>query len=188
MSSGTTLGPNYADAVTYAIALHAGQKRKSTEIPYAAHLLSVSALVLEAEGTQVQAIAALLHDAPEDCGGEPVLDEIRRRFGREVGDIVEECSDSLAEDKATKAPWRDRKEAYLAHLRNDASADALLVSLADKLHNATAILRDLRTLGMSMFDRFNAGPYDTVWYYRELVAAFGDRSAHLTPGGRMLLA
>ena len=186
MSTGTQLGTDFQDALRYAVVAHDGQKRKATEIPYAAHLLAVSALVLEAGGTEVQAIAALLHDAPEDCGGQPRLDDIRRLFGGEVGDIVEACSDSLAEDAAEKAPWKDRKKKYLKHLRT-ADADVLLVSLADKLHNASAIMRDLRAVGVTVFERFNAGRSGTLWYYRRLVKEFDARRADLTPGGRVLL-
>src|SRR6476646_2241794 len=113
VSSGTQLGPKFEDAVRYVVIAHAAQKRKDTQIPYVAHLLAVSALVLEAGGTEEQAIAALLHDAAEDCGGQPRLDDIRHRFGDEIADIVEACSDSLTEDAAEKAPWKERKAQYL---------------------------------------------------------------------------
>jgi (p)ppGpp synthase/HD superfamily hydrolase len=146
----------------------------------------VSALVLEAGGTEVQAIAALLHDAPEDCGGQPRLDDIRRCFGDGVANIVEACSDSLAEDAGDKAPWRERKLAYLDHLSSTPS-DVLLVSVADKLHNATSIARDLRTIGPAVFERFKPSPPETVWYYQQLVEAFEARRSQLTTGGRVLL-
>jgi (p)ppGpp synthase/HD superfamily hydrolase len=168
------LSPEYAEAVAYAVDAHGAQVRKGTGIPYAAHLLAVSARVLEAGGTEVQAIAALLHDAPEDCGGRPRLDDIRRRFGDDVADIVDACSDSLTEDPAHKAPWPERKQAYLDHLAGVAPA-ALLVSLADKLHNATSILRNLHEIGDAVFDRFSAPADDTRWYYRALVAAYERR-------------
>jgi (p)ppGpp synthase/HD superfamily hydrolase len=171
VGSGTHLGPAFEDALHYALIAHGDQSRKSTKIPYIAHLLAVSALVLEAGGSEVQAIAALLHDAAEDCGGQPRLDDIRHRFGAEVGDIVEACSDSLVENPAEKAPWRERKEEYLEHLRT-VDEDVLLVSIADKLHNARAILEDLRTHGSSVWDRFNAGKDEQLWYYTELAKVF----------------
>lgn len=180
------LHESFADAVGYAIDAHGDQVRKATDIPYAAHLLAVSALVLEAGGTEVQAIAGLLHDAPEDCGGQARLDDIRGRFGDDVAEIVEACSDSLAEDPSHKAPWPERKQAYLDHLADSVPA-ALLVSLADKLHNATSIARDLHQIGNDVFDRFSASADDTRWYYRALVAAFEQRHAELTPGGQALL-
>ena len=110
------LGPKYAEAVAYASALHAHQVRKSTTIPYISHLLAVSSLILEAEGDEEMAIAGLLHDGPEDQGGQETLNDIRSRFGPRVAHIVEGCTDSLAPNPEHKEPWRIRKERYLAHL------------------------------------------------------------------------
>ncbi|MDP9331870.1 MAG: HD domain-containing protein [Actinomycetota bacterium] len=194
MSDDTHPGADFEDALRYALIAHGAHKRKGTKIPYIAHLLSVSALVLEAEGSEVQAIAALLHDAAEDCGGQPRLDDVRHRFGDEVGDIVEACSDSLVESAAEKAPWSERKITYVEHL-SQFPADVLLVSLADKLHNVTAILRDLRTFGDDVFLRFTVGRAEgalagrkaTEWYYTELIKVFDARRAELTPGGIVLL-
>lgn len=187
MDWATHLGPAFEDAVGYALAAHGDQKRKGTAIPYAAHCLAVSALVLEAGGSEVQAIAALLHDTAEDCGGQPRLDDIRRHFDAEVADIVEACSDSLTEDPAQKLSWDERKQAYLDGLVSE-SAEVLLVSLADKLHNATAILRDLRSpVGIAVFDRFKVGPKTTIGYYTRLVDVFDAQSSKLGDGGLALL-
>src|SRR5436309_13050206 len=151
-SSEAPLGERFADALAYAADVHRDQVRKSTAIPYVAHLLAVAARVLEDGGREGEAIAALLHDAPEDQGGEARLADIRDRFGDRVADIVEACSDTF---ESPKPPWRGRKEAYLAHLRDPATAiDVLRVSAADKLNNATAILRDLRQLGPRVWERF----------------------------------
>ena len=165
----TVLGPRYAQAVTYAATKHAEQTRKSTPIPYVSHLLAVSALVLEAGGDEDLAIAALLHDAPEDQGGQRTLDEIYEIFGPRVGTIVEGCSDSLAENPDEKDPWRIRKERYLAHLRI-ADHDTLTVSLADKLHNARATVSDLMITGPTTWERFNKDttPTDILWYYASI--------------------
>ena len=162
------LTQHYADAVAYASALHANQTRKSTNIAYISHLLGVSSLVLEAGGDEDMAIAALLHDGPEDQGGQATLDEIKTRFGDRVANIVEGCSDSLTEDPDNKAPWRQRKEEYLAHLK-EADDDTLTVSLADKLHNARAIATDLMITGPSTWDRFNASAEEILWYYQAVV-------------------
>jgi len=104
--------------------------------------LSVAALVLENGGDEDEAIAALLHDAAEDCGGRATLDEIRRRFGPRVADIVDGCTDSY---ETPKPAWRPRKEGYLAKLHG-ASPSVRLVSAADKLHNARSVLADFRPL------------------------------------------
>ena len=170
------LTPRYAEAVQYASELHAGQTRKSTDIAYISHLLGVSSLVLEAGGDEDMAIAALLHDGPEDQGGQATLDEIKTRFGDRVANIVEGCSDSLAEDPDNKAPWRQRKEEYLAHLRK-ADEDTLTVSLADKLHNARAIATDLMITGPSTWDRFNASGEQILWYYESIIEVAKEREA-----------
>jgi (p)ppGpp synthase/HD superfamily hydrolase len=148
--------------------LHQAQSRKGTATPYLAHLLSVCALVIEDGGDEDQAIAALLHDAVEDQGGLETLTIIRQEFGERAAIIVEHCSDSF---ETPKRPWRQRKEQYLAHLK-DAPPEALRVSLADKLHNARAILNDLRMQGSPLWGRFNGKREGTLWYYRSLVTVF----------------
>jgi len=143
---------------------HAGQTRKASTIPYIAHLMGVASLVLEAGGDEDLAIAALLHDVVEDCGGAPMLKEVRRRFGKRVAKIVDECTDT---DAVPKPPWRERKENYLRRLRR-ADADTRLVSAADKLHNVRSILADYREIGESVWARFSGGREGTLWYYRAL--------------------
>ena len=133
--------------------------------------MAVSALVLEAGGDEDLAIAALLHDAVEDQGGPPTLQIIRRMFGERVASVVMECSDT---DREPKPPWRERKEQYLAHLLS-ASTDALLVSIADKLHNARSVLADYRRQKENLWMRFNAGKEEQFWYYGELVRVFTQR-------------
>ena len=159
---------HFGDAVAYATRLHDGQRRKGTEIPYVSHLLSVAALVLEHGGGETEAIAALLHDGPEDQGGEATLAEIRDRFGDGVADIVAACSDTFL---TPKPPWKTRKASYIAAIAGK-SDGARLVSAADKLHNARAILADLRALGPALWERFNAGRDDILWYYGALCDAF----------------
>lgn len=165
------VGPRFADALTYAFELHGGQRRKGIAIPYIAHLMGVAALVIEDGGDEDEAIAALLHDAAEDQGGGGTLEEIRRRFGAAVADIVEACSDTLEQPKP---PWRPRKERHLDDLRA-APRSVLRVSVADKLYNARMILKDYRRLGDDLWDRFNVGKEDQLWYYRALADTFSRR-------------
>ncbi len=162
------LTERFEKALTYATQLHARQLRKGNQTPYIAHLLSVTGLVLEAGGDEDTAIAALLHDAVEDQGGMETLNEIRHRFGDCVAEIVISCSDAFT---TPKPPWRKRKEAYLNHLLG-ASSQARMVSLADKLHNARSILRDLSQTGDQVWKKFNGGKEGTLWYYRSLVDVF----------------
>ena len=162
------LGPRFLRAFQFAAEKHTGQTRKASSIPYIAHLMGVASLVLEFGGDEDLAIAALLHDVVEDCGGAPVLKEVRREFGRRVAKIVDGCTDS---DTEPKPPWRERKETYIAHLRG-ADEETRLVSAADKLNNVRSILSDHREVGESIWDRFNGGREGTLWYYRALLEEF----------------
>lgn len=162
------LTSRFDDAFQYAHELHRDQRRKGTSIPYISHLMAVAGFVLEHGGSEDQGIAGLLHDAPEDQGGEATLREIRARFGDAVGDIVADCTDSWTDPKP---PWRARKEAYIARLPHKAP-DSLLVSLADKTHNAEAILWDYRKYGENLWSRFNGGADGTRWYYNALAEVF----------------
>ena len=167
-----TPSERFAEALGYASQLHAQQKRKGTEVPYVAHLLAVAAIAMEHGASEEEAMAAVLHDAVEDQGGQATAAEIERRFGAAVRAIVEGCTDA---DVMPKPPWRARKEAYVAHLA-DAPPSVLLVSASDKLHNARAILADLRDLGDALWPRFSGGKDGTLWYYRALVEAFRPRA------------
>jgi (p)ppGpp synthase/HD superfamily hydrolase len=157
----------FEDALVYAHKVHQGQVRKSTGIPYVAHILGVAAIAMEYGATEDEAIGALLHDAAEDGGGEETLAEIRAKFEDAVADIVLGCSDSLVQDPEEKLPWRERKEGYLAHLER-ASPSVCLVSAADKMHNVRAITRDYRAEGESIWDRFQGRRDGTLWYYDEV--------------------
>jgi (p)ppGpp synthase/HD superfamily hydrolase len=162
------LGPRFLRAFEFAAKKHAGQTRKASTIPYLAHLMGVASLVLEFGGDEDLAIAALLHDVVEDCGGAPMLKEVRRRFGPRVAKIVDGCTDS---DTYPKPPWRERKETYIRHLQG-ADAETRLVSAADKLNNVRSILSDYREVGESIWARFNGGREGTLWYYRALIEEF----------------
>jgi (p)ppGpp synthase/HD superfamily hydrolase len=158
MPDATILTERFDRALLYATHVHGGQTRKGTSTPYVAHLLAVAATVLEYGGTEDQAIAALLHDAVEDQGGQARLSDIRNRFGDRVADIVCACSDSVLDSAAgeRKQDWCTRKTRYIDHLKA-MDQDTLLVSLSDKVHNSRSILRDLRKpeIGPAVFARFS---------------------------------
>jgi (p)ppGpp synthase/HD superfamily hydrolase len=160
---------HFHDALSYASALHARQSRKGGEIPYVAHLLAVASIVMEAGGDEEEAIAAVLHDGPEDQGGEKTLQEIRDQFGDKVADIVAGCSDTFEDPKP---PWEQRKRQYIEHLRDTADRSTLLVSAADKVHNARATLRDLHAHGAQVWKRFSASREQTLNNYRQLISAY----------------
>jgi (p)ppGpp synthase/HD superfamily hydrolase len=158
-------GEKLEHALLYASRLHRNQVRKGTSTPYITHLLAVASIVGENGGTEDEVVAALLHDAPEDQGGGATLRDIRLRFGDEVAEIVDGCTDTYQDPKP---PWRERKERYLAHLAN-APDSVRLVSSADKLHNARSVLSDYRLVGEDLWTRFNGKKEGTLWYYRAIV-------------------
>ena len=156
----------------YASQIHRRQARKGSGVPYINHLLAVASLVGENGGTEDQVIGGLLHDAIEDCIGAipDIREQIAARFGDPVLQIVEDCTDA---DEVPKPPWRDRKEAYLQRLSQKSPDNpSLLVSLADKTHNSRSILRDYRSIGDELWDRFRGGRDGTLWYYRSLADIF----------------
>ena len=168
------LSPAFNDAVIWALDLHAKQLRKGTDIPYVSHLMMVTANVLEAGGTETEAIAAILHDAVEDTAA--TVEEVRDRFGDEVAAIVDSCTDA---DVIPKPPWKERKLAYIKHLK-EAPESVLIVSMSDKLHNSGAILADYRDIGEALWDRFSGGREGTLWYYTELAKVFEGKASGRT--------
>ncbi len=164
----------FEGALLYTARVHRDQTRKGTSIPYVTHLLAVAAIVGESGGSEDEVVAALLHDAPEDQGGEARLAEIRERFGEGVAEIVAGNTDTF---ESPKPPWRERKEAYVARVAREPYS-VRLVSAADKLHNARSVLADLRALGDKLWRRFNGGREGTLWYYRALVTAFEEAGSN----------
>jgi (p)ppGpp synthase/HD superfamily hydrolase len=155
----------FEEALLYATRLHATQTRKASDIPYVSHLMAVAGLTLEYGGDENEAIAALLHDAVEDQGGEDTRLEILETFGPTITDIVDGCTDA---DTFPKPPWRPRKEAFMESLR--ASSDSVrLVVACDKLHNARAMVKDYRVCGEALWSRFSGGREGMLWYYRTIV-------------------
>jgi (p)ppGpp synthase/HD superfamily hydrolase len=170
------LSGRFTSAVDYARVLHI-ERRKGTAIPYMAHLLGVASLVMGEAGqvpfavTEEMVIAAVLHDAAEDHGGEARLKDIEHNFGAKVARMVEGLSDSLAEDADNKQPWLERKQAYVERLRGE-EADVKLISAADKLYNARAILADYRVIGPEIWKRFKRGRGDQIKYFDELLKVY----------------
>jgi (p)ppGpp synthase/HD superfamily hydrolase len=167
----TQLTSNFEQALVYATQLHSQQIRKGSGVPYISHLLSVAALVLEDGGDEDEAIAALLHDAIEDQGGDKIRQEIREKFGERVVDIVNGCTDA---EVIPKPPWKERKQQYIERMRN-ASPQVRRVSMADKLHNARSILADYYRQGNLVWSRFKDGKEGMLWYFDSLLEV--DREA-----------
>lgn len=175
ISPDPALSPRYSDALQFCFEIHVRQRRKGGEVPYVSHLLAVSALVMEQGGNEDEAIGALLHDSAEDCGGRPMLEQVRQRFGEDVAAIVEGCTDSFAKSPDNKEDWRPRKERYLEHLRH-ADHSTLLVAACDKFHNLSNTVRDVRAGGAKTWAKFNTGSTEQIWYHSqctEIVEAAG---------------
>ncbi|MBQ2788925.1 MAG: HD domain-containing protein [Thermoguttaceae bacterium] len=169
------LSERFYEAFAFASELHREQLRKVGRVPYLSHLLRVAGLALDFGASEDVAIAALLHDAVEDCGGMETEAIIRERFGDFVADVVLETSDSTTADANRKAPWRERKEAYLAHLRTGSEA-AALVSGCDKLDNITSLVRAIKIAGgEATLSRFKGGAGDLIWYYESVAAILAER-------------
>jgi len=167
----------FLDALEVAAVMFATTRRKKTKIPYVAHLLGVCAIVLEHGGSENEAIAALLHDTLEDITPTKQARRTVRAFGDDVYGIVVGCTDGTPNRKGRKAPWRERKESFIAALEHE-PGPVLLVSAADKLHNARAIVADLLATGDTVWKRFNAPKDDILWYYGALVEAFRANPTH----------
>lgn len=170
------LGPRLERAFRYAAKWHNGQARKSTAVPYLSHLMAVASLVLEAGGDEDMAIAALLHDVVEDCGGMPRLREIRRQFGPRVARIVEGCTDTFVDPKPE---WVERKKGYIEEVKH-ADDETRLVSASDKLHNVRTILTDYRNHGEAIWRRFSGKKEGTLWYYRALSDEYARKPNRIT--------
>jgi (p)ppGpp synthase/HD superfamily hydrolase len=168
------LGSAFQNAMNFAFALHQGQLRKSADIPYFSHLMGVAALVLEYGGNETTAVAALLHDAIEDQGGEPTDALIEQVFGIAVATLVRACS----EDKAL--PWQERKQKYIDHMAHE-TASARLICAADKIHNIRTMLTHLRIRGPEVWTRFKGGKDKSLWFYTSVLNALKQAAAPTDP-------
>ena len=180
MKESVVLSDRFEAALTFATQLHRHQARKGTTVPYLSHLLSVTALVLEAGGGEDEAIAALLHDAIEDQGGDTTRQEISQRFGTAVSELVEACTDS---DESPKPPWQERKLRHLQRLREvppQIQRQVRRIVLADKLHNARSTLADLRLQGPQTWAKFKTGRAGTLWFYGAVLEQLGTPDDWLT--------
>jgi (p)ppGpp synthase/HD superfamily hydrolase len=175
------LTQRFHTALSYASNLHREDRRKGTAIPYVSHLLSVCAIVLDNDGDETEAVAAVLHDAAEDHGGEGQLGRIAHAFGSDVARIVRACSDSLVDTTLgeQKEEWSERKRRYLAHLERESDPSILLVGAADKLDNVRAIGRDFDAMGDALWQRFKGGKDGTLWYYRELSRIYSAKTGRV---------
>jgi len=177
-------------ATELALDWHADQHRKGTRIPYWSHLTQVQGLVLEHGGDVGQAVSALLHDALEDADSPADRAErertIEQEFGADVLRIVLDCTDTGPDESAeTKRPWKERKQRYVDGLAKKGGR-SLLVAACDKRHNLHALVWDVRNQGPAYLDKFNAGAEEQIWYFTELIEAFGAALAEVEHHTRLI--
>lgn len=165
------LSSRFADALAFAFEVHREQTKKGSSVSYISHLLEVTGTVLTYGGDEDEAIAALLHDSVEDHSDIVSFASLSKRFGARVAAIVESCSDTSV---SPKPPWKSRKQHYIEHLHS-ADESVMIVSAADKLSNARAVIKDFRELGDRVWTRFNAGKDDQLWYYRSVTVVLMQR-------------
>ena len=186
----TNLGNRFARALSLAVEWHGAQTRKGVPIPYMSHLMTVSSIVMEHGGNQDEAIAALFHDAIEDAPNamEAAKREVlmRKEFGDTVIEIVLGCTDCTPNDAGEKAPWKERKTAYLTAMRNK-PANTLLVAGSDKLHNLSCTVRDVRRDGPETLSRFNTGADEQAWYYSVIGQILAERDVPMAKEYNVLL-
>ena len=168
------LTPRLYEALELAFKLFGQEARKSSQVPYLAHLLSVCAMVQMDGGGEDEAIAALLHDVLEDRADQIRPEEIKQQFGDNVLEIIRISSDTPRNYLGgKKPPWKKRKKAYIEHIYKTDPA-LLRVTVADKVDNARAILADHHRVGVDIWKRFNAGKKDQQWYYDGCLKAFDE--------------
>jgi len=148
-----------------ALAAHEGQTRKGSSTPYIVHPLHVATMLARAGADEETIQAGVLHDVVEDCEGW-TLERLEDEFGPRVREIVAH----LTEDKSKT--WPERKQAAVEHVPG-MSDEARLVKAADKLHNLSSLLADLRAAGdpRDVWQNFNAPPPQTIAMARALVEA-----------------
>lgn len=161
------------EAIALAVDAFRYQRRKGTPVPYLTHLLQVLVWVAEGGGDEDQQIAAVLHDYVEDIEGVTLAD-VERRFGPRVARLVDTLSDT---QEHPKPPWRPRKEAHIARIRN-AEPEAKLLFAADKLHNVRSMVQDHAVIGDDLWRRFRGGRDGTLWYYQAACDALGESWDH----------
>lgn len=168
MPSRTGYSALYEEALRLAARAHRGQARKTGNVPYVTHPVHVSVILARYGFSEEVMAAAVLHDVVEDQ--DVTLDEIREQFGAHVADIVDVLTEQKLDEEGKRRPWEIRKEEAVAHMRR-ASEEAAVVKVADTLHNARSIIRDMGRGDAEIWERFNRGPAAQIGYYRRVLEA-----------------
>ncbi len=150
-------------AIKKASLLHDGQVRKGTpNFPYITHLFSVATILSQYSDDEEVIAAGILHDTIEDTNYSP--EELKNEFGTRVHDMVMEVTEKKGKEEVS---WRERKQAYLDSLAHTDNAEALLISVADKMHNLRSIIDDLREHGDGILKALSTSPSEQLWFFGE---------------------
>lgn len=174
----------YSDVINHALAFaakhHDRQVRKGTKLPYLTHPANV-AIILTRYGCENETVVAgILHDVIEDCirdgyTREMLEQRIGDKFGSKVLDTVLAVTYRRHDDEGVELSADERKADYLARLA-DASVEARWVCAADKIHNASSIVADLRRTvdRQTVWNRFSGGRAATARWYRQVYERLGE--------------
>lgn len=162
-------------AIAFAAIAHAGAKRKGTDIPYIVHPLEASAIASSMTSDREVLAAAVLHDVLEDT--ETTAEELERLFGHRVTELVRDETEDKRRDRPAQETWKLRKQEVLDFLTNEASHEAKILALSDKLSNLRSIYRDVQAVGDKIWERFNEKDKDMhAWMYRSVAEVLRDLS------------
>src|SRR4051794_27653437 len=155
----------YDAALALAARAHRDQLRKGTDLPYIAHPVHVSIILIRYGFGEDLAIAGLLHDVVEDTDTSLAL--IAAEFGDDVARLVAAVSETKSAD-GSELPWEQRKAEKLAHL-DAAGPDVAALKAADAIHNLRSIVADIESAGPVVWERFKRGPGPTLGYYHAIL-------------------
>ena len=157
-----------SEAIAFAVKAHDGMRRKKSSAPYILHPMEATVIVGAMTDDQNIIAAAALHDVVEDTG--ITIEEIEKRFGKRVRELVESETEDKRADLPPASTWRIRKEESLAILKNTEDIGVLMVWLGDKLANMRSIYRDWKVEGDAMWQRFNQkDAKEQAWYYHSII-------------------
>ncbi|MEN9881546.1 MAG: hypothetical protein RLZZ308_729 [Candidatus Parcubacteria bacterium] len=165
-----TLTPRLNKAIKYACHLHRNQIRKDEyHTPYVSHLFSVATLLSSVTNDEDVIIAGLMHDSLEDVP-HYAYEQLVIDFGERVAEIVKHVTEPLDANKSEEEqlPWLERKEAYLAVLR-EGGVESALVSCADKIHNTESFLEDMNREGEEFMERFTSSIRNKVEFHQKVL-------------------
>lgn len=157
------MSPRINEAVNVATYAHDGQMRKCTDTPYVTHPIAVMEIAAEVTSNENTLIACLLHDVLEDANDKYDRETMTQDFGQEVVRIV----NGVTKDK-TLVSWHDRADKYLATIK-EAPIESVIVCAADKIHNLQSTLTDYEIHGDKLWNRFNTGKEDQLWWYASIL-------------------